>query len=142
MSDDKLDAVFGLQQLAAWRQPPKTTPSEDRKWDSHPLSITVRGVEREFFPIGALAAALGRKTVTIRAWESKRILPGPRYRRPPPVKAPLRDKTAAGRRLYSRQQIDAVVAAARATGVYDPANAANANWEEFTRLVRAAWAEL
>jgi hypothetical protein len=145
VSDDKLDAVFGVQQIAAWREPPTPPPDPTtRHWDRHPVMMKVKGVEREFFEIGALAAALGRKTVTIRKWEAERLIPRPRYRKKPPQvqdarKMPLPGKTLQGRRLYTRAQIEAVIAAARAARVYDPRDVANADWAEFRRLVHAAW---
>lgn len=139
VTDDKLDAVFGVQQIAAWREPTPAPPDpQERRWDKRPWFTTVRGVEREFFWIGALAAAVDRRTVTIRKWETERIIPKPRWRTRPPATA-LPNKTAQGRRLYTRSQIEGVIAAARAARVYDPRNVSNADWAEFKRLVYAAW---
>lgn len=142
----KLDAVFGdvvsdLDHVSNWRKP-KTPPSETVRWDRNPVVGKRDGELFEFFTIGALAEALGRKTVTIRSWEVKKIFPKAEHREKPPPTAKLPDKVSKGRRLYTRQQIEAAVAAAKASGVYDPSNAASANWAEFTRLVRTAWAVL
>ena len=142
----KADAVFGnvvsdLDQISNWRKP-KTPPSETVRWDRNPVVGERKGMRFEFFTIGALAEALGRKTVTIRSWEDKKIFPKAEYREKPPPKAKLPDKVSKGRRLYTRQQIEAAVAAAKASGVYDPSNAASANWAEFTRLVWTAWTAL
>src|SRR5262245_7891056 len=141
--DPKLDAIFGatsIDQINQWREL-SAPPAEVVPWDRSPVVVKVEGVIHEYFEIGAIAAALGRKTVTIRSWETKKIIPKAPYRLPPRP-GTLPDRTAKGRRLWGRAHIEAVVAAAHATGVYDPANAPNANWAEFTRLVRAAWAEL
>jgi hypothetical protein len=142
----KLAEVFGdivpaIEQVSEWRKP-KTPPSEPQSWDRHPLIIVVKGVEREYFTIGALASALGRTAVTIRSWEQKRWFPPPPYRTGTPDREPLPGKVLAGRRLYTRRHIEAVIAAAKASGVYDPANALSANWSEFTRLVWLAWKTL
>jgi hypothetical protein len=142
---DKLAAVFGIEQIATWReQPASAAPPEARAWDRRPITKTVKGVKREFFLVGALAAALGRSTVTIRAWEAEGIIPKVRWRTKAPVlkrsdRPPLPGKAVTGKRLYSREQIEATVAAARATRVYDLRDVASADWHEFARLVHAAW---
>lgn len=135
---DKLDAIFGMEQISKWREA-LTPPSEPQSWDRAPIVMKVKGVEREFFEIGALAEALGRRAVTIRSWEDKGIFPKPRYRTKPP-RPSAKGKVTLGRRLYTRAQIEAVVAAAKVSKVYDPSDTHVADWAEFTRLVRTAWA--
>lgn len=51
----------------------------------------------DLYYIGTLAHALGRTTDTIRKWEIGGIIPDPCF------------KDANGRRLYSQEQIDAIV---------------------------------
>lgn len=144
VSEDKLDAVFGVESISKWREQQTPSPPEERTWDKHPITKKVKGVPQEFFRIGALAAALGRQTVTIRKWERLGIIPKADYQTKPPVlkrsdRPPLPGKAVRGKRLYSRAQIEGVVAAARATRVYDLRDAASADWHEFTRLVQAIW---
>lgn len=142
-----LDAVFGgaaltsIEQVSKWREPP-TPPAEERPWDRNPVQVKYRGELREFFTIGALAAALHRNPVTIRSWERKRWFPPAYYREVAPPSANLPERVSKGRRLYSRQQIEAVIAAAKVAKVYDPADSRIANWSEFTRLVWLVWTSL
>jgi hypothetical protein len=105
-----------------------------------PKVMMLQGEPTDFYTIGALAAALGRKTVTVRSWEAKSILPLSRYRKPVPRGTQLPDKAPAGQRLYTRPQIEVVVAAAKATGVLEDPQ--NANWRQFTHLVVAGWRAL
>src|SRR5574344_1272427 len=58
------------------------------------------GEEIDLYYIGTLASALGRATDTIRKWEIAGIIPDPFF------------KDANGRRLYSMEQIEAIVGCA------------------------------
>ena len=58
------------------------------------------GIKTKLYTIGSLASALGRSSATVRKWEISGILP----------KTPF--KSSAGRRLYTQEQIGAVVAVA------------------------------
>jgi hypothetical protein len=132
---------------------PSRTVAEERKrkkaepeyvppsWDSSPIVKTFKGHDREFFTIGALAAALGRKPVTIRLWEDQGRLPMSRFRTPAPQRSSIPGKSAEGRRLYTREQVEAVIAAAEKTGVTDPKNN-NVDWVQFRDLVVASWKTL
>jgi hypothetical protein len=105
------------------RQVDTPAPSDDGVlWDSHPLVRSIGGVEYEFFQVGSLAIALGRQPVTIRGWESKGLLPGTPFRSSMPSRSPLATlgKTAKGRRLYLRAQIEGIVQIAKEEGVIFP----------------------
>jgi len=141
-----MDKVFGnvvssIDSVSKWREK-KTPLPETKMWDRNPVIMKRKGVLCEFFTIGALAEALGRQTGTIRAWEDKKIIPLAPFREPAPPTANLPERVAKGRRLYTHQQIEAAIAAAKASGVYETSNALSANWPEFTRLVRLAWSTL
>lgn len=100
----KSDEQKKLRERVEKAQKPKNTD-----WDAHPLRRTVRihnkPVSMDFFTIGALAKALGKKPVTIRSWISKGWLPKARYRGP----AAMGTRGNAGKRLWSRTQIEAIV---------------------------------
>lgn len=108
----------------------------------NPVVWMHNGQERNFYYIGTLAAALERKPVTIRSWETKGIIPMSRFREPAPETAALPEKSAAGRRLYTREQIEAVRAAAVQCGVLDRARPTEAALTAFSKAVRAAWSQL
>jgi len=69
------------------------------------MVISQSGQEKRLYPIGSLAAALGKKAVTIRSWEQKGWLPPVSYRTPTPAGDQLPGKQAKGQRLYSKEQI-------------------------------------
>lgn len=142
----KMDAVFGnvaesVSSVSRWREQ-ATPPPEVKSWDRNPVVLKRKGVVEEYFDVAAMGEALGRRGVTIRSWEEKGFLPKAWYRTKPPRPFKNTGKVIAGRRLYTRQQIEAVIAAAKVSRVYDPADSRIADWPEFTRLVRAAWSAL
>lgn len=74
--------------------------------------FTISGKEVELFSISQLAEVLNRKPVTLRLWEQKGFLPKATY-----VK-PGKDKDPRGRRrLYSREQVLALVQIAEEEGI-------------------------
>lgn len=121
------------------KQPP-APPVGETDWDAKPVILKRRGEDTEFFTIGALAAALGVRPVTVRSWEDKGWLPTSRFRTPAPDKHPVDGKTPMGRRLYTREQIEAVVSAAIALGVVGPNKQRRPAWAKFTKSVVDAWA--
>jgi len=76
-------------------------------WDDRPLHLVHKGQVREWFTIRHLAKALGRKEVTIRSWEKKGRMPQTPFRTAPPRGSNLAQ--AAGRRLWTREQIEGIV---------------------------------
>jgi len=82
----------------------------DPEWDRHPRKYQVNGVEREFFTIGHLALALGRRPVTLRLWEREGIIPKATYQ--------INSESKNGRRrLYSREQVEGLVKLAVEEGI-------------------------
>uniref|UniRef100_A0AAU3I9L1 HTH merR-type domain-containing protein n=1 Tax=Streptomyces sp. NBC_01393 TaxID=2903851 RepID=A0AAU3I9L1_9ACTN len=81
-------------------------------WDAKPRTYVVSGVSTEFFTVGDLAAALGRRPVTIRKWERDGIIPKSTYQ------SPGKDGDVRGRRrLYTRPQVEGMVRIAYEEGV-------------------------
>lgn len=101
-------------------------------WDARPTKKNIRGVDVEFFAIGAVCAALGRPAVTIRLWIRQGHLPQATFRMP--------DKNGIkGRRLYTREQVEAIIAVAEAHGIR---TAERVDWSKHTTFaddVRKAW---
>jgi hypothetical protein len=80
----------------------------DTNWDSKPFKKTLpNGRDLEMFTIGALAAAVGRPIISIRAWIKEGYLPASPYRLP--TKKDVHGKDHAGRRLYSRAMVEKLV---------------------------------
>lgn len=82
----------------------------------HKQQVTINGETIELFYIEKLASELGRTPQTIRKWEVSGILPKPIFR----------DKL--GRRLYSQEQIDVIVACAEKSNVRQGYSVANTNF--------------
>lgn len=81
-------------------------------WDAKPQVRPYKGGYREFFGIGHLAKALRRDAVTMRKWENGGVIPKATY--------VIKGKTANGdRRLYTREQIEAIVCIAEEEGLFD-----------------------
>jgi hypothetical protein len=76
-------------------------------WDATPTIKVFNGKPTEFFNLGALAKALGKKPVSIRLWERRGYLPAAPYRLPGFTDS--QGTEIPGRRLYSRALIDVVV---------------------------------
>ena len=79
-------------------------------------TVVINGEEVNLFYIERLASELGRTPQTIRKWEVSGILPKPIFR----------DKL--GRRLYSLEQIDAIVECAEKSNVRQGYSVANTNF--------------
>lgn len=123
--------------------PAETAAAPEPQWDDHPQRKFLRGEEVEVFPVGALAEAIGVSPKAIYKWERQRILPPARYRTQAPAEGPIPGKAAAGRRLYTRAQIEAVIEAANEAGVSMPRKPGQRpNWKLFTSLVVRSWRAL
>lgn len=81
-------------------------------WDVHPIVMPFKGVQTPFFSIGALSVALKRKSNTLREWEEAGHLPTARWRTP--GRAPH-----GSQRLYSRAQVEGLIAIADDEGLFD-----------------------
>lgn len=95
-------------------RPPKRQATD---WDEKPVKYMVKGVEREFFKISHVAAAMGRSVQSIRAWEDAGVLPKSPYRSPKPRKEMVPGVVAKGRRLWTREQIEGMLRIAQEMGV-------------------------
>lgn len=119
--------------------------SEDgeRRWDSKPIKLTRKGVLTDFFTVGDLALALGRRPVTIRSWEDKGWLPRTQLQTRPPERTEALGRKPVGRRLYTRHMVEVVVRAAKVSGVMNyntvKKNQALPDWPRFTNLVLDGW---
>lgn len=101
-------------------------------WDANPiLRRTQSGEVKEFFTIKFLAQAWDNRTIiSIRKLERMGVIPRARYR------------TNYGRRrdrLYSREQIEAVVRLAKEFGVYHTNTRKNISKTGFTEALKLEW---
>jgi hypothetical protein len=116
MSEDFIDKAFAdldvyypnSKQKRKEKVAPKQEVFPDTQWDSRPRITTLpNGKDIELFTIGAVASALGRPVITIRAWLKEGYLPAAPYRLP--AKKNINGEDHQGRRLYSRAMVEKVV---------------------------------
>lgn len=116
MSEDFIESMFsdvddyypGSKRKRKEKVQPKHEVEPDASWDAKPRITTLpNGTDIELFTIGALAAALGRPVITIRAWLKEGYLPAAPYRLP--AKKNINGDDHQGRRLYSRAMVEKVV---------------------------------
>jgi hypothetical protein len=81
-------------------------------WDAKPRVYKINGVDTQFFTVGHLAIAMNRKPLTIRQWERKGIIPKSTYQR-----AGRNGSQHGRRRLYTRPQIEGMIAIASEEGL-------------------------
>lgn len=113
---------------------------EDGSWADSPVHRKlrqVRGREMEFFTIGALSIALGKRPVTLRKWIATGVLPDATYRTPPVGNT----RGDAGRRLWTRQQIEGLVQIAAKSQVFAKQQLTHSEMDQFRLAVWAWWAE-
>jgi hypothetical protein len=108
------------------------------QWDANPVKgrIKVNGqrVDLEFFTIGALAKALGRRPNTIRDWIRMGWIPHNTFSTPPI----LGTRGDAGRRLWTRRQIEEIRRIAEEENImttYKP----DIRNSKFVQRVREGW---
>lgn len=75
-----------------------------------PKIYTVNGKDVEFYTVGQLAQALGRKAVTIRKWENDGVIPVATFNAPS-------DDPRGRRRLYTKEQVVGMVQIAKEEGI-------------------------
>lgn len=96
-------------------------------------------VKTRLYSIGALSQALGKRPVTIRKWIRLGIIPDSGLRTEPIVGAP----GDAGRRLWTQQQIDALVHLAREEGVIGGSKRkGDIQSSAFPARVRGLWTQM
>lgn len=118
MTDSAVNKLFGDLDYPGRRKPKnrvKAAPVvvDTPLWDAKPLYYHVGGVKQEFFVISHLARALGYSVQSIRAWEDRGLLPRSPYRSPRTRGKIGGSGTNKGKRLWTRAQIEAILALAR-----------------------------
>lgn len=123
MSEDFIDQTFASldeyypgSKRKRKEAPVKPEVPDTAGWDSRPYIKTMpNGQDVEMFTIGALADALGRPIITLRAWMKAGYLPLSPYRLP--SKVDKHGELRQGRRLYTRRMIEAAVEIFQSNGL-------------------------
>jgi hypothetical protein len=92
-----------------------------------PRVYKVNGKDTEMYSIGELAQLLDRQSQTVRKWERYGVIPETKFR------------NQSGRRLYSKDQVEAVVKIAREEGI---CQGVNFSTTRFSERVHAAFKAL
>lgn len=138
------DPLSLLGDLPDWpgNTPPKNRTNAPRRMHdddmngARPTIYRVAGEDKEFYTIGELARAVGRKAVTIRKWEASGWIPKPTYRGSAPSGPQLPNHPAKGRRLYSREQVEFLV---RAVNSFSLDDRNSSDWDKFRQFVKTNW---
>jgi hypothetical protein len=113
----------------------------DLNWDAKPIKKTLpNGRDLEMFTIGALAAALGRPVITIRAWIKEGYLPAAPYRLPSTKN--INGKDHQGRRLYSRAMVEKVVEILRTVGLLEVKRIEWSLHRQVSNDIAEAWTQI
>ena len=149
MTEDFIDSTFadldtyypGSKRKQKKIEPKKPEVTPDVAWDSKPfVKVLPNGKSMEMFTIGALAQALGRPVITIRAWIKEGYLPASPYRLP--AKKNIHGEDHQGRRLYSRAMVEKVVELFRAAGILEVKRIEWPTHRQVTRDIVEAWGNI
>lgn len=99
-------------------------------WYDNPQIKRLHGQDVEMFTVGALAKAINKSVYSVRLYEDNGYIPATPYRLP---SREINGSTRKGRRLYTRQMIEAVVDIFAANGVLD---APRIEWRDYPNLPR------
>ena len=114
---------------------------EPLSWDAKPTEKTLpNGVKLELYTINALATALNRPLPTLRLWMQEGNLPASPYRLP--TKLDKNGKEKPGRRLYSRQMIEAAVDIFDRAGLLHTDRVHWSDNRQVTLDISEAWAKI
>lgn len=123
------------------REPTKLEVKPEADWDSKSYKKTLpNGKDVEMFTIGALASALGRPLITVRAWIKEGYLPASPYRLP--TKKNVKGEDHHGRRLYSRPMIETAIELFDKAGLL---NKKRIDWslhQQLSQDIAEAWAKI
>jgi len=111
---------------------------ESNGWDSSPIIKVLGGKETEMFTIGAFAAALEKKIVTIRLWETKGYIPLAPYRLRSKM---LQGKKVQGNRVYTRDLIEITIVEFAKRGLLGSARIEWSLLDDLTATLVTRWRE-
>jgi hypothetical protein len=126
------------------KKPPKNRAESKKSKEEDPFEFLhatyyqVRGERVAFYTVGEVAKALGRNPGTLRMWESKGVIPVPKFRTSPPEGSQIPGKPSKGRRLYSRTQVELLLYAVEHFGL-NKARGQNADWVAFKKYIHTHW---
>jgi hypothetical protein len=109
-------------------------------WEDEYYEKLIGGVTRKLYTLGSLAKALNRSPKTLRQWMDDGKFPSAPYRLPDTTGS--NGKVYAGRRLYSKAMVDAVVKIFASAGLL---NADRVDWDTHRNLVdkvAEAWEQI
>jgi hypothetical protein len=120
------------------REPAKSEVEPNLDWDAKPYKKTLpNGKDVDMFTIGAIANALGRPLITVRAWIKEGYLPASPYRLP--TKKNVKGEDHLGRRLYTRPMIEAAVELFGKHGLLNVKRIEWSNHQQLSADIAEAW---
>lgn len=147
MSEDFIDKEFsaldefypGSKRKRRTTEKPEVTPKAD--WSAKPLKKYLpNGKQVDMYTLGALADALGRPIITIRLWMKEGYLPSSPYRLP--AKPDKNGAVRQGRRLYTKDMIEAAVSIFEKAGLLDTKYVQWSLHRQVTVDIDEAWSKI
>lgn len=118
----------------------KRVAPEESSWEDLGSVKRIHGVEMEMFSVGALAKAVNKSEKSVRLWTTRGYIPQAPYRMP---SVEGRDGvTRAGRRLYSKEMIEAAVDAFAKRDLLDSPRIEWKQHPDLTRELVESWREI
>jgi len=119
---------------------PVTEFVADESWRDTYTTKFMGGKERRFYTVGALAVACGVSTHSVNLWITKGYIPEAPYRLPDMVQPD--GKVLPGRRLYTADMVDAVVAALSSRDLLGGTRIPWKQSPDITEEIIRAWAKI
>lgn len=137
--------IKGIEDYPGKKPPRNRTVRKPKRIDDpfagiKPATYILRGERVDVYTVGQLAKVIGRKAVTIRAWESRGIIPPTTYRTQLPVGIQAPGKSLKGRRLYTKKQVDLILFAVDTyLGDSNPSVVPATAWNKLKQHIKDNW---
>lgn len=112
----------------------------DDSWEKRSFTKRIHGQEMPMYTIGALAQALNKSEKSVRLWTTKGYIPSAPYRMPSVTG--VDGVTRAGRRLYTKEMVEAAIDSFARRGLLD---APRVEWSRHSDLgleIKQVWDEI
>lgn len=114
--------------------------SDEGSWQDRAVTKSIHGSERPMYTIGALAQALGKSEKSVRLWTTKGYFPNAPYRMPAVVGSD--GVKRAGRRLYTKEMVEAAVVAFERRGLLDSPRIEWSRHPDLAHELLESWREI
>jgi hypothetical protein len=150
MSDDTIDEMFAeldpyypgsrRRRRAVIESTSNSIRPVEGAWQERSVLKTLHGEERPMYTVGALAQAVNKSEKSVRLWISRGYIPQAPYRMPSVVGSD--GITRAGRRLYTKEMIEAAVDAFSNRGLLESRRIEWSLHKDLARELLESWTKI